>query len=80
MLAGGTHEGNRNHWRDPGDTWPGGFGNSGIYHFAYQECATLGDLKVQATEQTPHSIPPLLSGGVMILGVVLVGAGLYKNR
>ena len=42
--------------------------------------ATLGDLKVQATEQTPHSIPPLLSGGVMILGVVLVGAGLYKNR
>jgi hypothetical protein len=42
--------------------------------------ATLGDLKVQATEQTPHSIPPLLSGGVMILGVVLVGAGLYRNR
>jgi hypothetical protein len=35
---------------------------------------------VQATEQTPHSIPPLLSGGVMILGVVLVGAGLYRNR
>jgi predicted transporter len=42
--------------------------------------ATLGDLKVQATEHTSHAIPPVVSGGVMILGLVLVGAGLYTNR
>ncbi|HVB80872.1 MAG TPA: hypothetical protein VNE82_13110 [Candidatus Binataceae bacterium] len=42
--------------------------------------ASLGDLKVQATEHSSHVIPPVVSGGVMILGVVLVGAGLYTNR
>jgi hypothetical protein len=42
--------------------------------------ATLGDLKVQTTEHTPHAIPPLVSGGVMILGIVLLGAGLYTKR
>ena len=42
--------------------------------------ATLGDLKVQATEHTSHAISPLVSGGVMVLGLVLLGAGLYTNR
>lgn len=42
--------------------------------------ATLGDLKLQATEHTSYVIPPLVSGGVLILGLVLVGAGRYSNR
>jgi hypothetical protein len=40
------------------------------------DVAWLGDLKLQATESTPHEIPPLLSGGVLALGIILIGAGL----
>jgi hypothetical protein len=39
--------------------------------------ATLGDLKIQANEQTSHAIPPILSGGALIVGLVLLGGGLY---
>jgi hypothetical protein len=42
--------------------------------------ARIGDLKIQATEDTSHNIPPLVSGGVLILGMVLIGAGLYQKR
>ena len=54
-----------------------------IPHFTTQktqDVATIGDLKVQSTEDTGHSIPPLLSGGVLVLGAVLIGAGLYQKR
>ena len=40
---------------------------------------TLGDLKIQAKEDTPHSIPPILAGGTLILGLVLIGSGVYKK-
>jgi hypothetical protein len=43
------------------------------------ELARVGELKLQATETTSHIIPPLLSGGVLVLGVVLIGAGLYRK-
>ena len=42
--------------------------------------AQLGNLKIQSTEQSTHAIPQMLSGGVLILGIVLVGAGLYQRR
>ncbi len=42
--------------------------------------ATLGDLKIQANEQTSHAIPPILSGAVLIVGLVLVAGGLYQKR
>ncbi len=42
--------------------------------------ASIGDLKLQATEDTSHHIPPLLSGGVLILGLVLAGVGLSQKR
>ena len=45
-----------------------------------EEVAKIGDLKLQATENTSHSIPPILSGGVLALGLVLIGAGLYQKR
>lgn len=44
-----------------------------------KDVAKLGDLKVQANEQQTHVIPPLLSGGVLALGVVLLGVGVMKR-
>lgn len=45
-----------------------------------KDVAKLGDLKIQTTESTSHVVPPLVSGGALALGVVLVGAGLYRKR
>ena len=45
-----------------------------------EDVAKIGGLKIQATEDTSHSIPPLLSGGVLALGVILIGAGLLQKR
>jgi hypothetical protein len=44
-----------------------------------KDVAKLGDLKVQTHEQQSHVIPPLLSGGVLALGVVLLGVGVLKR-
>jgi len=43
------------------------------------EVARIGDLHVESKENTPHVIPPLLSGGVLVLGVILIGGGLYRR-
>ncbi len=45
-----------------------------------KDVAKIGDLKIQSTESTSHVIPPLVAGGAIALGVVLVGAGLYRRR
>ena len=45
-----------------------------------QDVVKFGDLKVQARTEEPHTIPPILSGGVMVLGILLIGAGLVMNR
>ena len=45
-----------------------------------KEVAKVGDLKLQTTEDTSHVVPPLLSGGALVLGVVLIGAGFYQKR
>ena len=45
-----------------------------------KDVVKLGDLKVQATENTAHVIPPIVSGGALVLGVVLIGAGFYQRR
>jgi hypothetical protein len=44
-----------------------------------KEVARIGDLKLQTTENTSYVVPPLLSGGVLVLGVILIGAGLYQK-
>jgi dipeptide/tripeptide permease len=44
------------------------------------EVARLGDLHVNATESKQYFIPPLLSGGVVLVGVVLIGAGMMRRR
>jgi hypothetical protein len=40
---------------------------------------TLGDLKVQATEPTSHSVPPIVAGAAIVVGLVLAGSGLYQK-
>jgi hypothetical protein len=45
-----------------------------------KEVARVGDLKLQSTENTSHVIPPIVSGGAVVLGIVLIGAGLYQKR
>jgi hypothetical protein len=44
------------------------------------DVAKIGDLKLQSTENTSHSIPPLLAGSSLILGIVMVGGGIYRKR
>lgn len=45
-----------------------------------KDVANIGDLKIQTTDSTFHAIPPLLSGGAVALGVVLLGAGFYRKN
>ena len=45
-----------------------------------EEVARIGDLTLQSTEDTSHRIPSILSGGVLVLGIVLVGTSLYQKR
>jgi len=44
------------------------------------DLAKIGDLKLQATESRSYVIPTLVSGGALVLGVVLIGAGLLQRR
>jgi hypothetical protein len=44
-----------------------------------KDLVKVGDLKLQTTESTPHVIPPMAAGGVLILGVLLLGAGFFKK-
>jgi hypothetical protein len=44
-----------------------------------KEVAHVGPLHVQENEQQTHMIPPILSGGVLAIGVVLLASGLMKR-
>lgn len=44
------------------------------------ELARIGELKLESTQTTTHVLPPLLIGGVLVAGVILLGAGLYLKR
>jgi len=45
-----------------------------------KDVAELGDIKVQSTERIIHVVPEVLSGGALILGIVLIGAGTIQKR
>jgi len=45
-----------------------------------EDVARIGDLKLQTTQHQWYVIPPFVSGGALILGVVLIGAGFYQRR
>ncbi|MFZ2059754.1 MAG: hypothetical protein WAU82_01960, partial [Candidatus Binatus sp.] len=40
-----------------------------------KDVVKLGDLKVQAKTEEPHVIPPIVSEGAILLGILLIGAG-----
>jgi hypothetical protein len=44
-----------------------------------KDVVNLGDLKIQNTERTTHVVPQALSAGVLVLGIVLIGVGLYQR-
>lgn len=44
-----------------------------------KDIVKLGDLKIQNTEQSTHVVPEALSAGLLLLGVILMGAGLYQR-
>lgn len=47
---------------------------------ATKDVVNLGDLKVQAKTEETHFVPPILSGGAIALGVLLIGAGIAMSQ
>ena len=45
-----------------------------------KDVANIGGLKLQTTESTSHVVPPLLAGGALVLGLVLIGVGIARKR
>jgi len=45
-----------------------------------KDVVNLGDLKVQSTEHSTHVVPQAFSLGALVLGVFLIGVGLYQRR
>jgi hypothetical protein len=45
-----------------------------------KDVVNLGDLKIQSTERSTHVVPQALSVGALVLGVILIGAGVYTKR
>jgi hypothetical protein len=45
-----------------------------------KDVVNMGDLKIQNTEHSTHVVPEVLSAGVLLLGAVLIGAGLYQKN
>ncbi len=45
-----------------------------------KDVANIGDLKLQTTQSTSYTIPPLASAGAVVVGVVLLGAGLMRRQ
>ena len=44
-----------------------------------KEVAKVGDVQLNAKEDETHVVPPLVAGGVLVVGVVLLGAGVMKR-
>jgi hypothetical protein len=45
-----------------------------------RDVAKIGDLKIQTTQDTSFVIPPLLSGGTLVVGIVMFGASFFRKR
>ena len=45
-----------------------------------KDVVNLGDVKIQSTERSTHVVPQALSVSALVLGVVLIGAGVYTKR
>jgi hypothetical protein len=44
-----------------------------------KDVVKLGQFKIQNTERSTHVVPLPLSAGALILGVALIGVGLYQK-
>jgi hypothetical protein len=44
-----------------------------------KDVASIGGVTLQAKEDETHVIPPLVAGGVLVVGVLLLGAGVIKR-
>jgi hypothetical protein len=44
------------------------------------DVARIGDLKLQTTESKSYVIPPIVGGGAVVLGIGLIGAGVWRKR
>lgn len=45
-----------------------------------RDVASLGDVKIQSTEQSRHVVPIAVSASGLVLGLVLIGVGVYTRR
>jgi hypothetical protein len=45
-----------------------------------RDVAKIGDMRLTATEETSHVIPPLLGPAALVLGAVLIGAAFVVRR
>ena len=45
-----------------------------------EDVARIGGRKSRATEHRSYGVPPFVSGGALLLGMALIGAGLYQRR
>jgi len=45
-----------------------------------KDVASLGDVKIQSTERMTHVVPWSLSAGALVLGLLLIGTGIYTKR
>ena len=45
-----------------------------------KEVARIGDLKLETKQDTAYTVPPLVSGGGLVIGVILIGVGFYQRR
>jgi hypothetical protein len=45
-----------------------------------KDVVSLGDLKIQSTEQFTQMVPMALSASGLVLGLILIGAGAYSRR
>ncbi len=45
-----------------------------------KDVAKVGDLKLTAKEEDTHFIPPAVGDAALVIGVVLIGAGVVRTR
>jgi hypothetical protein len=45
-----------------------------------RDVANIGDLKLQTTESTSYTIPPVASAAALAVGIVLLGVGMIRRR
>ena len=57
-----------------------GFASPAFTTQSTETVAKISDLNCQSNEDTSHHIPQFLSGGVLALGLLLIGAGLGQKR